>query len=508
MSAPSNQRFPIPPEAPVARPSRRRFLQAGCTSWAALVLGELRGRRRWRPSDEVRCAVIGVRGRGKNLADSLRALPDVRLVAVCDVDEEVLAGEVARLAQPLEDGSPGIEVEGVADARRLFDRSDVDAVAIATPNHWHALLSIWACQAGKDVYVEKPVSHSLWEGRQLVNAARKYERIVQAGTQCRSSEGIAQGIEWIRAGNLGKIQVARGLCYKPRRSIGRVEHPQQVPPSVNYDMWTGPAPLRPLLRTNLHYDWHWDFATGNGDVGNQGIHQMDIARWALGETGLAPVAISIGGRLGYRDDGDTPNTQVVYHGYARAPIVFEVRGLPRDAAAQAADWGGGMDRVQDVSIGVVVHCEGGVLVVPDYAQAYALDASGKEIQRWQGATDHMANFVAAVKSRRREDLRSDVEEGHASSALCHVGNVSHRLGQRADAGAISHALAEHPAAAEAVDRMLAHLRANGVDPAIENPTLGAWLRVDARNETFDDNQAANRLARGAHRAPFVVPENV
>jgi predicted dehydrogenase len=488
---------------PVSHLTRRRFLQGSFAGYAALELSRARAHpRRGFPSESLRCAVIGVRGRGKNLVDGLRALPDVSLVAVCDVDEAVLAGEIARL------GEAGLSVEGVGDARRLFDRDDIDAVAIATPNHWHALLAIWACQAGKDVYVEKPVSHSIWEGRQLVAAARKHGRIVQTGTQCRSSEGIAQGIEWIRAGNLGALQVARGLCYKPRQSIGRVDGIQQVSPGVQYDLWTGPAPLRPLMRKNLHYDWHWDFATGNGDVGNQGIHQMDIARWAIGERTLAPLTLSIGGRLGYVDDGNTPNTQVVYHAYSKVPLVFEVRGLPKDKAAQTTDWGGGMDRFHETSIGVVVHCEGGTLVVPDYTQAIAIDPTGKEIQRWQGASDHMANFVAAVKSRKSEDLHADIEEGHVSSALCHVGNVSHLLGAKAGREEILHMLAEHPVASEAVERMLAHLDANGVDLATERLTAGAWLRVDTEHERFVQNEAADRLARGTYRAPFVVPENV
>ncbi len=483
--------------------SRRRFLQGSVAGCAALELSRVGPRgRRTPPSEQLRCAVIGVHGRGRDLVNGLRAQPGVKLVAVCDVDEAVLAGEVARLAEA------GLVLEGVADARYLFDRDDIDAVAIATPNHWHALLAIWACQAGKDVYVEKPVSHTIWEGRQIVAAARKYGRIVQTGTQCRSSEGIAQGIEWIRAGNLGAIQLARGLCYKPRQSIGRVGGMQPVPTQVQYDLWTGPAPLRPLMRNRLHYDWHWDFATGNGDVGNQGIHQMDIARWALGERKLAPLVVSVGGRMGYVDDGNTPNTQFVYHAYSKVPLLFEVRGLPHDKAAQTTGWGAGMDQYQGVSIGVVVHCEGGVLVVPSYEEAVALDSAGQEIQRWKAASDHMANFVTAVRSRRAEDLRADIEEGHVSSALCHAGNISHQLGTRAERGEILGSLQEHPAATEAFERMAVHLEANGVDLATERLTAGAWLRVDPESERFVQNEAADRLARGTYRVPYVVPENV
>jgi len=182
--------------------------------------------------------------------------------------------------------------------RKLLDDKNIDAISTATPNHWHALISVWACQAGKDVYVEKPVSHNVWEGRKIVEAARKYNRIVQTGTQSRSSAALREAIAWVQAGNIGKIKIARGLCYKPRPSIGKVDGPQPVPESINYDLWCGPAPKTPLMRTKLHYDWHWVWATGSGDIGNQGIHQMDICRWATGKAELSPRIVSVGGRLG------------------------------------------------------------------------------------------------------------------------------------------------------------------------------------------------------------------
>ena len=452
--------------------------------------------------DEVRVAVVGLRGRGNDHVEGLRRLAGVRIVALVDVDAHVLAAAAKKFADR------GEKVDTHADVRAVLARKDVDAISIATPNHWHSLQAIWACQAGKDVYVEKPVSHNIHEGSQLVAAARKYKRIVQAGTQCRSSQGIAAGIAWLKEGNLGKVELARGLCYKPRPSIGKVTADQPLPAPVDYDLWTGPAPLKPLHRRNLHYDWHWDFDTGNGDVGNQGIHQMDLARWALGEDGLPRRTISVGGRLGYDDDGNTPNSQIVWHDYERAPLLFEVRGLPSSLEAQKGDWGKGMDAYLDTRIGVIVHCDGGTLRIPDYTRAIACDRDGKEIRRFEGASDHFANFVDAVRSRRVEDLRADVREGHVSSALCHLGNVSHRLGCESDAAAIGVALGAFAGAAEAGERLCAHLRNNGVDLEHDRLRLGATLTIDAAKERFVGDAAADRLATREYRAGFELPEQL
>ena len=290
---------------------------------------------------------------------------------MCDVDTAVLDPAAATL---------GGGVKKYLDLRELLASADVDAITIATPNHWHSLAGIWAMQAGKDVYVEKPVSHNVWEGRQLVAAAKKYNRVVQAGTQIRSSEGMREAVAWIRAGNLGKITVARGFCYKYRGSIGRVAAPPPPPATVNLDLWCGPSPLAAPHRTQFHYDWHWFWATGNGDLGNQGIHQMDIARWFLGEPGLPRHTLSVGGRLGYVDDGQTPNTHVVFHDYPAAPLIFEVRGLPAKAApgrAGGIEAGGAefaearpasMDQYRGVCVGNIVECEGGSLVAPTPAR--------------------------------------------------------------------------------------------------------------------------------------------
>ena len=468
--------------------TRRQFLRtagaAGITAWTARSRAQIAG-----ANTDIRVAVIGFGGRGGSHIGAFSGMPGVRLVALCDVDQKVLDGEVKKVSEKTK-----TEVKGYRDLRQLFDAKDIDAVSIATPNHWHALATIWAIQTGRDVYVEKPVSHNVSEGRRAVEFARKHGKIVQTGTQCRSSrKGIAAAVQWVKEGNLGKITLSRGLCYKRRPSIGKTEGPQPLPENVDYDLWCGPAEKLPLRRKKLHYDWHWVWNTGNGDLGNQGIHQMDICRWFLGETALAPKVLSFGGRLGYDDDGETANTQIVYQAYANAPLLFEVRGLETPKHMNAA-------------VGCIIHCEGGHILVPDYNTAIAFDREGREIKKWSGSEDHFANFISAVKSRKSTDLHADILEGHLSSALCHTGNISYRLGQKKSREELDAALKSDAALTESFGRMTEHLAANHVDLTATPATLGMPLTMDPATETFPGNDAANALLTRPARAPFVVPE--
>jgi predicted dehydrogenase len=491
--------------------NRRNFLRKSLVAGAATGLWPLLGRGQNAPAsttsaisnqqvrganEDLRAAVIGLNGRGRDHVKQLSALKGVRVAALCDVDTDVLDRETKSIRD-----SGGV-VETFTDIRRLLESKEIDVVTIATPHQWHALASIWSVQAGKDVYVEKPVSYSVWEGRKIVEAARKHGRIVQSGTQIRSNPGVVEAIAWVRAGNLGKIKLARGLCYKRRDSIGKTSGPQPVPATVNYDLWTGPASLVPLRRKRLHYDWHWIWDTGNGDLGNQGIHQMDIARWALGEAQVSPGVISIGGRLGYDDDGQTPNTQIVFHDYPTAPLIFEVRGLPSGAGSAK------MDGYHDASIGVVVHCEHGELVIPSYTTAIARDNDGKEIRRFEGAASHFQNFLDAVRSRKFSELHADILEGHISSALCHTANISNRLGAPHSPDEIRDALKSYTSMAETFARMQEHLGANGVELVKTPLLLGAHLEMNPTTERFSENSRANDLLTREFRKPFVVPDKV
>ena len=401
------------PQTPMNNYNRRQFLRNSLLTTASLtLLPRVIHAREIGANDEIRYAVVGFSGRGQDHIKEMHEVQGTRMVALCDVDRNVLERELKKCENKSE------KVEGYTDIRKLLANPDIDVVTFATPNHWHSLGAIWAVQAGKDVYVEKPVSHNVWEGRQLVNAARKHGRIVQAGTQCRSSSGIAEAIQWLREGHIGKIIRARGLCYKRRPSIGKVEGPQPIPASIDYDLWCGPAPKEPLMRKRLHYDWHWVWPTGNGDLGNQGIHQMDLCRWILGEPELSPRVWSVGGRLGYVDDGTTPNTLIVFHDYTLAPLIFEVRGLPSEEGSK------NMDRYRGVDIGVVVDCEGGSMLIDNYTSATMVDKDGNRLKKFEGSSSHFANFIAAVRSRKQKELKADILEGHLSSALCHTGNIS------------------------------------------------------------------------------------
>lgn len=477
--------------------NRRRFLtQSVAASTGVFYIAKTSWAQK-SPGDTINMAVIGFGGRGGSHISGYNKLKGdgVKVAALCDVDSNVLNKHVQNFDKE------GNKVVGYTDMRRLFENKDIDAVSIATPNHWHALATIWAIQAGKDVYVEKPVSHCVWEGRQMVNAARKYSKIVQTGTQSRSSrKGIGEAVKWVQAGNLGKVLLSRGLCYKRRASIGKAEGEQKIPDTIDYDLWCGPAAKTALTRKKLHYDWHWTWAYGNGDLGNQGIHQMDIARWFLGEMELAPSVWSVGGRMGYEDDGETANTQTIYHGYEKAPLIFEVRGLPEKTDSK------NMDKFKGAGVGVIVECENGYVVVPNYSSAIAYDKNGKEIKKFEGAEDHFKNFINACRSRRVDDLHADILEGHLSSALCHTGNISHRLGEKAAPGEILEKIKGDTFAADTFERMKEHLAKNDVDIEKDKLTLGPVLKMNGKTERFIENDAANAMLKTKYREPFVVPE--
>jgi len=506
----------------MSRITRRSFLHHAASAGAILAapgvgrsrtFGNVRG-----ANETIGVAVVGLRGRGQSHLQMTGATKGLRLVALCDVDPAVLAENVRKAE------GRGQKVTGLTDVRKLLELKDVDAVTIATPNHWHSLIGIWACQAGKDVYCEKPISHHLWEGRMLVEAARKHGRIVQTGTQARANPDVAEALTWLRAGNLGAIRYAHGMCYKPRMSIGKVGR-GEIPPGLDYDLWTGPAPLTPLARKNLHYDWHWIYNYGNGDLGNQGVHEMDLARWFLGHKTLSKRAMSIGARLGYDDDGQTPNTQLVWHVFDGPPLLFEVRGLPKSKEYQAKpeQWSNNMDAPMGFrggrTIGVAVVCEGGRLIIDDGGQALtAIDPQGKVVKRFEkkdpkrgvgwtkGDSYIFENWHAAIRSRKPAELAAEILEGHLSAGLCHTGMISHRLGRSARPEEIAEQVKADRLASEHFAGMKEHLERNGVDLSRQMLSLGPSLAFDPVRERFIDNDAANRLLRRTDRKPFVVPE--
>ncbi|MGQ0634752.1 MAG: Gfo/Idh/MocA family protein [Planctomycetaceae bacterium] len=480
--------------------SRREFLEQSLWAAAAVAGGSLTlpvqaDERHSGPNDRLRLAVLGVNSRGRFHLKDFAKLPDVEIAMICDPDEAVgqqRCDDVEKQTQK----RPAF----VRDPRRVRDDKSIDIVSIATPNHWHALAAIWMIQAGKDVYVEKPVSHNVSEGRRLVEAARKHKRICQAGTHYRSMPAVREMMQFIHDGRLGEVKLARGVCYKSRRSIGpRGEY--QVPASVDYDLWCGPAPLRPLTRQQFHYDWHWQWDYGNGDLGNQGIHQMDIARWGLGLSDVGRGVLSYGGRLGYEDAGETANSQVTIYDYEDKTIVFEVRGLTTDP-------------LKGVGIGVIFYgSQGYVAALMPQGVSKAFDLDGNEIRAFPPSEEvaHYANFIKAVRSRNPDDLHADVLEGHLSSALCHLGNISYRLGDVLPVSEIQRRLGGDSRLKDeclaTFDRFAEHLRSNDVDLDATNLRFGAPLPIETGSETFTgaDSARANALLTREYRKGFEVP---
>ncbi|MFP6904303.1 MAG: Gfo/Idh/MocA family oxidoreductase [Verrucomicrobiota bacterium] len=446
------------------------------------------------PNDTVQVAIIGLRGKGKQHMQMFKAMDGVRVAAICDPDRNILAERAKELGD--------LQAKTHTDLRRVMDDKELDAVVIATPNHWHALATIWACQAGKDVYVEKPVSYTIEESRHMIAAARQYDRIVQSGTQRRSDPALAETFAALRKGELGKIKQIRVCHYSVRGSIGKVKGAQAVPKHIDYELWCGPAAKGPLMRKNLHYDWHWVWETGNGELGNNGPHELDLARWVGGYETLAPGVVSVGGRFGWNDDGETPNTHLVYYDYQPAPIIMEVRNLPVKKGMRTAD------HYKGIRTGIVVECEERYFAGMDGGHLY--DKNGKKIRQivGDGGRTHQANFIAAVRSRKRADLNAEIAVGHLSCGLCHQGNISHRLGNKTSiAEAREMRKADAPNAA-AFDRMAAHLDANEIDATSAQIHLGPMLRFDPVAERFPGNEEANALLGRVYRTPFAWPGKI
>ena len=465
--------------------TRREFLS---TTAAAAAISATGAWASPRPNETLRIAVTGVRGRGGEHVKGLLALADVQVTAICDANSKV----IDKSMKAVED-KEGKKPAYFQDFRKLCEDKTVDAVTIATCNHTHSLLAIWALQAGKHVYVEKPVSHNVWEGRKVVEAARKYEKICQAGTQSRSMKGFQEAIQFVRDGKLGKIKLARGLCYNPRPSIGHKDD-EPVPAGIDYDSWLGPAPERPWNANRFYYNWHWFWDYGNGDLGNQGIHQMDLCRWGIGKNELAKKVIAVGGRFGYQDDGETPNSLIVSYEFADGPpILFEVRGLETKPYRGA-------------SVGVVFHCENGTVVF-SRSEATVFDKGGDEVRKFKGGGDHFRNFADAIKSGKPADLAADVEQGHLSSALCHLGNISYRTGGLT-AMYKARPFGGNEDAADTYDLFKEHMNANGVQPDMTQVTLGRTITVDPKAETIVGDPEASKLLTREYRKPFVVPDKI
>ena len=442
-------------------------VSVGMTAFSAKSYGRILG-----ANDRINVAVIGLRGRGKDLMNSFTEMYDdgVFVKTVCDVDTQFLDPSVKRVAENQEGNKPGT----AQDMRRVFEDAEIDAVASSTPNHWHALSTIWACQAGKHVYVEKPSSHNIWEGRKMVEAARKYNRVVQVGFQNRSTTNVMQAMAFLHSGGIGDVYMARGTCFKPRNSFG-ISPDGEAPSTLDYDMWLGPASYRPYNEKRGHYNWHWHWNTGNGDTGNQGPHQFDIARWGLGKK-VHPVKVqSMGGIFGvspHECSQETPNTQTSIFEYEDGKILeFETRGRYTNAEANA-----------EIKIGNLFFGTDGWLEVngskwkaykgrekepfagSDMAAESAAVGGDQTYLKAASSEGHFADFIDAVRSGNSFDLNCDILEGHMSTTLPHLGNIAYRVGET--------------------------------------------LEFNGEFERFIDNNEANMLLTRKYRHPYVVPDVV
>jgi predicted dehydrogenase len=494
-------------ETIMTRRSRRTFLKNSLAAGATFVIAGTKSSGKVLGANEtVRVGVAGLNGRGSAHIGALAGMAGVQITYLIDPDTKTYDRHQRTIS-----AKGGNTAKTVRDVREALDDKNLDAITIATPNHWHALMTIWGCQAGKDVYVEKPCSHNVHEGRIAVETARKYNRIVQHGTQSRSSGNWARVAAVIASGKLGKLLVARALCYKPRNSIGpKGEYP--VPESVDFNLWSGPAQLAKVTRPKFHYDWHWQWEYGNGDIGNQGVHQMDIARWGIPGATLPKSILTVGGRFGYEDAGETPNTEISVLDFGDTQLIFEVRGLKTgglDVGDGKLIEHGPDEKGKGEKVGNLFHLEAGTIVGSKfYPKGSDKPASLPEVEVPKREGDHFGNFISAVRSRNPQDLNADILEGHYSSALCHLANISYRLGEPQPFNQKTKAFGDNKAAYETLARTEEHLRANGLMLDGMTYQLGRKLSFDAQTEKFVDDSQANALLTRDYRAPFVVPDKV
>jgi predicted dehydrogenase len=415
---------------------RRDFLKTSAATLGSLTALTAAGAAD-KPNDKFVVAIMGVRGRGRQLLGSFVAQPDVEVAYICDVDSNVVPN-AAKIVEQKQKRTPKVE----KDIRKVLEDKDVNALIIAAPDHWHALGTVWACQAGKHVYCEKPISHNLIEGRRMVQAARKYDRVVQVGTQRRSGEFLMKAAEYVRSGKLGKIPFARTWIAGNRPSIGH-KPDGSVPEGVDYDLWLGPAPSRPFNPNRFHYEWHWNWDYGTGELGNNGIHGLDLIRWLLDLD--APNRItSGGGKYFYDDDRVTPDTQIATFDFEKTSVVWEHR-IWQKAGRTGYDW-------------VTLYGEKGTLALNDKGWRIVEDETiGEKPTELEKA--HARNFLDSIKAHKRPN--ADIEEGHKSTRLCHLGNIAYRLSRT--------------------------------------------LRFDAKTETIIDDAEANKLLGRSYRKGFELP---
>jgi len=481
--------------------SRRTLLKSAVAAGTAFPLFTIAGTkasgRVIGANDTIRLGVAGINGRGTSHIDGFASQDKVDVTYLIDPDSSLFESRSKRVKD-----KGGNTPACVQDIRRALEDDNLDAVSVATCNHWHSLITVWACQAGKDVYVEKPISHNVFEGRKCVEAAQKYGRVVQHGTQQRSSNERAREMAAIHSGKYGRLLVSKGYCCKPRWSIGTkpVERP---PADLDFNLWLGPAPKQDFHRNLVHYNWHWFWDTGNGDIGNQGVHEMDVARWGIRGATLPTKVWSLGGRFLPEgpDQGETPNMQLSVYEFGDVLLVFETRGLVDNQAKYPKAPPRNVSNEFYTTEGKILD---GQFYPKNGGQPEAV--SGGEASVAPGGP--FGAFIAAMRSRQPQDNNCDAEVAHYSAALCHLGNISYRLGQSAPFSERAHSLGDNKQVAEALAALRDNLSAVDVQLAETTYTLGRTLTFDPKSEKFLGDEQANALLTRPYREPFVVPERV
>jgi len=432
-------------------------------------------------NDTVRVGVAGIHGRGGSHIGAFAGMDKVQVTHLIDPDSSLFENRIRAVK-----GRGGNTPKCFQDIRKALEDKELDAVSVATCNHWHSPITVWACQSGKDVYVEKPCSHNVFEGRQCVEAARKYKRMVQHGTQRRSG-GHHRTLAEIASGKRGKLLTVRGNSFKGRGSIGHKEI-TEPPTHLDFNVWLGPAPKQPYHRNLVHYNWHWFWDTGNGDIGNFGVHAMDICRWTIPNGTLPKSVISLGGRFLWNDQAQTPNLQLAVYDFGTTKLIFEVSNLKTSGGRSGTvfDSGGKTDPIEIAS-------------PPDVKNPAAERGPGGEIFK---------NFIACVRSRKSEDLDAHILEGHYSSALCHLANISYRVGKPASFGSKPKELGDDPEVEKSWQWFVETAKKNGVDVKKTTFQLGRFLKFDPAKEQFIGDAEADKLLTRPYREPFVVPKQV
>lgn len=475
------------------RPTRRQALQqiaASSVAASITISGTKSSGQVIGANERVRVAIAGINGRGQIHMRVFGDMKNVEIAYLVDPDSRLFKARSTAVEQ-----QTGKKPTCVQDIRDVLEDQSLDAVSIATPNHWHALMAIWACQAGKDVYVEKPCSHNIVEGRRMVEAAQQYGRIVQHGTQWRSDPKWRDYTADIRNGKYGKLQTANIQIFRSRKSIGS-KTPVKPPRELDYELWAGPAPLHPY-RTNLvHYQWHWIWDYGDGEIGNLGAHEFEMARWAMPESAEPQSVVSLGGRFGYEDQGQTPNTQLTLFDFGETKLVCQQRGLHPDKSLKMA-----IDFYTDAGV-----IKEGKFYPHGKQQGEVIAGAPVSGLPENYARDHFQNFIDCVRSRKSAELNSDVLDGHRTAVVAHLGNISYRLGQETSFQGQPQGFSENQLASQSFEDLKQHLvDAAGLKLTNASYRLGPTLHFNAKTETFADSPEANQLLHGTYRTGFELP---